>query len=51
LVATTVKVDELPEKIVVGAAVMVTVAAGGAVTVTVAVAEAFPPAAPVAVAV
>jgi hypothetical protein len=50
LVATTVRVDEPPEKIVVGAAVMVTVAAGGAVTVTMAVAVTFPPA-PVAVAV
>jgi hypothetical protein len=48
-VAVTVKVDELPEKIEVGLAVMLTVAAG-VVTVTVAVAETFPPA-PVAVAV
>jgi hypothetical protein len=49
-VAVTVKVDELPDVIEVGLAVMLTVAAGGAVTVTVAVAVALPPA-PVAVAV
>jgi hypothetical protein len=50
LVATTVNVDEAPELIVVGLAVMLTVGAGGAVTVTVALAVALPPA-PVAVAV
>jgi hypothetical protein len=43
-------VDELPEAIGVGFAVMLTVGAGGATTVTVVVAETFPPA-PVAVAV
>ena len=48
LAAVTVKVDELPETIDVGLAVMMTVGAG--VTVTVALAEVLPPA-PVAVAV
>jgi hypothetical protein len=44
--ATTVNVDELPDTIEVGFAVMVTVGAGVeiAVTVTVAVAEMLPPA-------
>jgi hypothetical protein len=43
LVAVTVKVEELPELIVVGLAVMVTVGGPlGAVTVTVAVAVAVP---------
>jgi hypothetical protein len=53
LAAATVKVDEFPETIEVGLAVMLTVGAAGGpggVTVTVAVAEVFPPA-PVAVAV
>jgi len=51
-VAVTVKVEEFPETMDAGFAMMVTVAAGveTAVTVTVAVAEAFPPA-PVAAAV
>jgi hypothetical protein len=49
-VAVTVNVDELPEAIVVGLAVMPTVGAGAGVTVTVVPADAFPPA-PVAVAV
>ena len=49
LVAATVKVDDLPEVMEVGLAVMVTVAAG-AVTVTVALAVVLP-SAPVAVAV
>jgi hypothetical protein len=48
LVAVTVKVDELPDVIEAGFAVMLTVGAGD--TVTVVLAEAFPPA-PVAVAV
>jgi hypothetical protein len=48
LVAVTVKVDELPDVIEVGLAVMLTVGAGD--TVTVVPAEALPPA-PVAVAV
>jgi hypothetical protein len=45
LVAVTVNVDELPDTIDVGLAVMVTVGAGfeTAVTVTIAVAEVFPP--------
>jgi hypothetical protein len=44
LVAITVKLDELPEEIEAGFAVMLTVgAAGAAVTVTVAVAVFFPP--------
>jgi hypothetical protein len=50
LVAVTVNVDEFPEVIEVGLAVMLTVGAAAGVTVTVAPAEAFPPA-PVAVAV
>jgi hypothetical protein len=50
LAAVTVKVDELPEAIEVGLAMMLTVGAAAGVTVTVAPAEAFPPA-PVAVAV
>jgi hypothetical protein len=50
LVAITAKLDELPEEIEAGFAVMLTVGAGGATTVRVAVAEVFPPA-PVAVAV
>ena len=50
LVAVTVNVDEPPEAIEVGFAVMVTVGAAGGTTVTVALAEVFPPA-PVAVAV
>jgi hypothetical protein len=55
LAAATVKVDEFPETIEVGLAVMLTVGAAGGpggvtVTVAVAVAEVFPPA-PVAVAV
>jgi hypothetical protein len=50
LVAATFNVDEFPEVIEVGFAVMLTVAAGLEVTVTVALAEVFPPA-PVAVAV
>jgi hypothetical protein len=53
LVAATVKVDELPETIEVGLAVMPTVGAAGGVTdvtVTVVPAEALPPA-PVAFAV
>jgi hypothetical protein len=49
-VAVTVKVEEFPEKIEAGLAVMPTVAAAAAVTVTVVVAVVFPPA-PVAVAV
>jgi phage shock protein PspC (stress-responsive transcriptional regulator) len=49
LVAITVSVEELPEVIDVGLAVMLTVGAG-LVTVTVALAEIFPPV-PVAVAV
>jgi hypothetical protein len=49
LVAVTVKVDELPELIEVGLAVMLTV--GDAATVTVAVAVVVFPPAPVAVAV
>jgi hypothetical protein len=51
-VAVTVKVDELPETIEVGFAMMLTVGAGFVieVTVTVAVAEVFPPV-PVAAAV
>jgi hypothetical protein len=49
-VAATVKVDEFPEMIVVGTAMMLTVGAGFSVTVTVAAAEFFPPA-PVALAV
>jgi hypothetical protein len=48
--AATVKVDELPEVIDVGFAVMLMVALGFAVNVTVKLAEDFPPA-PVAVAV
>lgn len=48
--AIMLNVDELPELMEVGAAVMLTVGAAGATTVTVAVAEAFPPA-PAAVAV
>jgi hypothetical protein len=43
LVATTVNVDEFPETIDVGFAVMLTVGARIALTVTVAVAEVFPP--------
>jgi hypothetical protein len=43
LVAATVKVDELPEVIEAGLAVMLTVGAGFGVTVTVTVAEVFPP--------
>jgi hypothetical protein len=50
LVAVTVKVDELPEVIDVGFAVMVTVGAGFGVTVTIAAVEVLPPV-PVAVAV
>jgi hypothetical protein len=49
-IAVTVKVDELPEVIEVGFAVMLTVGAGFAVTVTTAVAEVLPPG-PVAAAV
>jgi hypothetical protein len=49
-VAVTVNVDELPEAIVLGFAVIITVGAGLPVTVTDAIAEAFPPA-PVAAAV
>jgi hypothetical protein len=49
-VAVTVRVDELPETIVVGLAVMATVAAEIGFTVTVAVAVVVPPV-PVAVAV
>jgi hypothetical protein len=43
LVATTVKVDELPGLMETGLATMLTVAAELAVTVTVALAEVFPP--------
>jgi len=43
LVAVTVKVDEFPEIIDVGLAMMLTVAAGLEVTVTAAFAETFPP--------
>jgi hypothetical protein len=50
LVAVTVNVDELPEAIEVGLAVMATVGATAGVTVTVVPADALPPA-PVAVAV
>jgi hypothetical protein len=50
LVAETVKVDELPEAIEVGLALMLTLGGGFAPTVTVEVAEVVPPA-PVAVAV
>jgi predicted tellurium resistance membrane protein TerC len=50
LVAVTVNVDELPDVIEVGFAVIVTVGAEFVVTVTVAVAEVVPPA-PVAAAV
>jgi hypothetical protein len=50
LVAVTVNVDEFPDTMVEGTAVMETVGAGGGVTVTVALAVAVPPA-PVAVAV
>jgi hypothetical protein len=50
LAAVTVRVEELPEGIEVGAATMVTEGAGFAETVTVAVAVTVPPA-PVAVAV
>jgi hypothetical protein len=49
-VATTVKVDESPPLIDVGAATMVTAVADGSDTVTVAFAEALPPE-PLAVAV
>jgi hypothetical protein len=49
-VAVTVKVDEFPEMIEVGFALMLTVGTGFAVTVTVELAEAFPPG-PVAAAV
>jgi hypothetical protein len=49
-VAVTVRVDELPEVIEVGLALMLTVGAGEGDTVTIAVAVAFPPV-PVAVAV
>ena len=42
--AVTVKVDELPDVIEAGSAVMVTVGAGIAVTDTIAMAEAWPPA-------
>jgi hypothetical protein len=48
--AVTVKMDELPEVIEVGLAVMPTVGAGFELTVRVALAEVFPPA-PVAAAV
>jgi len=48
LVAVTVSVDELPEAIEAGLAVMVTVGFVGGTTVTVAVADAVPPV-PVAV--
>jgi hypothetical protein len=41
--AVTVRVDELPETIAVGLAVMFTAGAGSAVTATVAFAETFPP--------
>jgi hypothetical protein len=44
LVAVTVNVDELPEVIDVGFAVMLTVGAGFGVTVTVVAVEVFPPA-------
>jgi hypothetical protein len=50
LVATTVKVEELPVVIEVGFATMLTVGAAGWVTVTVTLAEVLPPG-PVAVAV
>jgi hypothetical protein len=50
LTAATVRVDELPEVMEVGNAVMVTVGGGFGVTVTVAAAVTLPPA-PVAVAV
>jgi len=43
LVATTVRVEELPAMMVVGFAVMVTVGGGFVVTVTVADADAVPP--------
>ena len=49
-VATTVSVDELPDVIEVGFALIVIVGAGAAVTVTVAVAVALPPT-PIAVAI
>jgi len=49
-IAVTVRVDEPPDVIDVGFAVMLTVGGGLEVTVTVALAEVFPPA-PVAVAV
>jgi hypothetical protein len=42
-IAVTVSVDELPDEIEVGLAVMVTVVAGVGVTVRVAVAEVVPP--------
>lgn len=42
-VAVTVKVDEFPEMIEAGLAVMLTVGVGFGVTVTVALAEVFPP--------
>jgi hypothetical protein len=50
LAALTIKVDELPDAMEVGFAVMVTVGAAGGTTVTVALAEVVPPA-PVAAAV
>jgi hypothetical protein len=50
LTAVTVKVDELPELIEAGFAVMLTLGGGFELTVKVALAEVFPPA-PVAVAV
>ena len=50
LAAATVKVDEPPEVIEAGFALMVTVGAGAAVTVTVVLAVALPPV-PVALAV
>lgn len=49
-IAVTVKVDEPPEVIEVGLAVMLTVGGGFEVTVTVTLAEVFPPS-PFAVAV
>ena len=51
LVAVTVRVEEFPVTMVVGFAVMVTVAGGVADTVTVAVAVTFVPLVPAAVAV
>ncbi len=50
MVAVTVNVDELPEVMEVGLAVMLTVGAAGGTTVTTAVAETLPPV-PVALAV